>query len=219
MVHLNEIKEGSFSWMKKLFLVSSFEEVSSKLYLFDKELIRKTVTFIPTASKVEEVTFYVEAGKKALEELGLIVDKLDISTASTKEIEQKIRGNDYIYVTGGCTFYLLQELKKSGTDQMIIEEIEKGKGYIGESAGAIVLSETVDYVKEMDDPEKAPDLASFSGLNVVDFYTVPHYKCAPFGELTEKIEAELAEKINLCLITNQQGIIVEDNKRQIVTVD
>lgn len=51
----------------KLFLVSSFADVSDELISFETVLQGKTVTFIPTASKVEKVKFYVNAGKKALE--------------------------------------------------------------------------------------------------------------------------------------------------------
>ena len=52
--------------MKKIFLASSFADVAN---LFEKftggECSGKTVTFIPTASLTEEVTFYVNAGKEA----------------------------------------------------------------------------------------------------------------------------------------------------------
>lgn len=202
--------------MKNLFLVSSFAEVSTNLQSFNTELVEKTVTFIPTASKVEKVTFYVKSGKKALESMGLIVDQLDVSTAKPEEIRQKLRENDYIYVTGGNSFFLLQELKQSGADHIIIEEIQKGKLYIGESAGAIVLSKTIEYIKKMDSPKKAPNLDSFSGLNIVDFYTVPHYNDIPFSKVTKDIEAQYKEQLNLCFINNSEGIIVEDNNKRII---
>lgn len=63
--------------MKNLFLTSSFAEVSDLFARFEENpLLGKTVAFIPTASLHEEVTFYVGAGKKSLEKLGLIVDIL-----------------------------------------------------------------------------------------------------------------------------------------------
>ena len=134
--------------MKKLFLASSFKDVANIFADFEKDLKGKRVTFIPTASKVEKVVFYVNSGKKALQKLGLIIDELDISTASNDEINSKLRNNDFIYITGGNTFFLLQELKKTGADKIIIDEINKGKLYIGESAGAIVTSANVEYAKK-----------------------------------------------------------------------
>ena len=97
--------------MKKLFLSSSFVDVADLLPLFEKELTGKTVSFIPTASTVEKVTFYVKAGKEALERLGMIVDVLDISSENPDEIRRRIAANDCIYVSGGNTFFLLQELE------------------------------------------------------------------------------------------------------------
>ncbi|NUY57754.1 Type 1 glutamine amidotransferase-like domain-containing protein, partial [Salinivibrio sp. EAGSL] len=100
----------------------------------------------PTASLVEDVTFYVDAGKKALEERGLIVDELKISTATKEKIDSTLKNNDYIYVTGGNTFFLLQELQRTGADTVISEQVNSGKIYIGESAGSIVLSRNIEYV-------------------------------------------------------------------------
>ena len=106
--------------MKELFLSSSFKDVATIFADFKQDLKGKTVTFIPTASIVEKVVFYVASGKKALEKLGLKVDILEISTAEPEEINTKLRNNDFIYVTGGNTFFLLQELKRTGADKIIL---------------------------------------------------------------------------------------------------
>lgn len=198
--------------MKKLFLASSFKDVANIFADFEKDLKGKTVTFIPTASKVEKIVFYVNSGKKALQKLGLIIDELDISTASNDEINCKLRNNDFIYITGGNTFFLLQELKKTGADKIIIDEINKGKLYIGESAGAIVTSANIEYAKRMDDVKKAPNLTEFSGLNLVDFYVIPHYTNFPFEKTVEKIIEDYSSKLNLSPISNKDAILVVDNK-------
>lgn len=198
--------------MKKLFLASSFKDVANIFADFEKDLKGKTVTFIPTASKVEKVVFYVNSGKKALQKLGLIIDELDISTASNDEINSKLRNNDFIYITGGNTFFLLQELKKTGADKIIIDEINKGKLYIGESAGAIVISANIEYAKRMDDVKKAPNLTEFNGLNLVDFYVIPHYTNFPFEKTVEKIIEDYSSKLNLSPISNKDAILVVDNK-------
>ena len=78
-----------------------------------------------------------------------------------------------IFVEGGNTFFLLQELKRTGADQMLIREVNLGKMYIGESAGAIVACPDIGYSTVMDAPEKAPDLSDYSALSLVDFYAVP----------------------------------------------
>ena len=77
--------------MKKMFLVSSFKDVAAILPNFEKNLKGKTVTFIPTASIPEKIKFYVNAGKKALEKLGITVDTLEISALEITEISKRIK--------------------------------------------------------------------------------------------------------------------------------
>ena len=56
--------------------------------------------------------FYVDDDRKAFEKLGLIIEELEVSTATTEEIATTLERNDYIFISGGNTFYLMQELKK-----------------------------------------------------------------------------------------------------------
>ncbi len=198
--------------MKKLFLVSSFKDVANIFTDFEKDLSGKTVTFIPTASVVEKVVFYVGAGRRALEKMGLIIDELEISTATTDEISSKIKNNDFIYVTGGNTFFLLQELKRTGTDKIIIDEVNSGKLYIGESAGAMVASANVEYVKGMDSVKKAPSLEDFDALGLVEFYTVPHYTNPPFKKIAQKIMDTYSSTLDLSPISNKDAILVNNSE-------
>lgn len=203
--------------MKKMFLASSFADVADLFVEFtDGKCEGKTITFIPTASLPEEVKFYVEAGKEALEKIGLLVDELEISTATKEEISGKLQGNDYIYVTGGNTFFLLQELKRTGADKIITEQIKSGKPYVGESAGSIVLSQNIEYVKDMDDITAAPSLDSCSSLGLINFYPLPHYTNFPFKEAVENIISNYSEKIELCPISNTQVIVVNESKFEVL---
>jgi dipeptidase E len=134
--------------MKKLFLASYFSPVAKLFVEFTQNTCTgKKVVFIPTASVPEKVTFFVDGDKKALGKLGLIIYELEVSKASREEIENKITNADYIFVAGGNTFFLLQELKRSGVDKLIIEHIKRGKIYISTSAGSIIVSKNIEYVK------------------------------------------------------------------------
>lgn len=194
--------------MKRIFLAASFNDVCPLFADFKRNIKGKTVTFIPTASMVENVVFYVEAGKKALEKLGAIVDELELSTATAEEIRTKLKNNDIIYVTGGNTFFLLKELKRTGADKIIIEEVNAGKLYIGESAGAMVTAANIEYAKGMDNPKKAPGLLDFDALNLVDFYTVPHYTNFPFKKAAQKIVSQYSSELKLLPISNHEALIM-----------
>ena len=198
--------------MKELFLSSSFKDVATIFADFKQDLKGKTVTFIPTASIVEKVVFYVASGKKALEKLGLKVDILEISTAEPEEINTKLRNNDFIYVTGGNTFFLLQELKRTGADKIITEEVNTGKVYIGESAGAMITSPNVEYATAMDSVKKAPNLENFDALGLVPFYTVPHYTNFPFQKVAQKIVDTYSSVLPLSPISNHEALLVRDDQ-------
>ena len=203
--------------MRKLFLASSFSEVASLFPKFAGEEIKgKRITFIPTASLVEEVRFYVDDDRKAFEELGIIVEELEITTASPDKISEILNRNDYIFVSGGNTFYLLQELRRKGADALITEQIRAGKLYIGTSAGSVILCPDIEFVKEMDYNHTAPELQSFTGLNIVDFYILPHYLDFPFEEITQNIVKKYGKKVDLRPISNKQVITIAGNRIEIL---
>ena len=203
--------------MRKLFLASSFSEVASLFPKFAGEEIKgKRITFIPTASLVEEVRFYVDDDRKAFEELGIIVEELEITTASPDKISEILNRNDYIFVSGGNTFYLLQELRRKGADILITEQIRAGKLYIGTSAGSVILCPDIEFVKEMDYNHTAPELQSFTGLNIVDFYILPHYLDFPFEEITQNIVKKYGKKLDLRPISNKQVITIAGNRIEIL---
>ncbi|WP_042348625.1 Type 1 glutamine amidotransferase-like domain-containing protein [Bacillus massiliigorillae] len=198
--------------MLKMFLASSFKDVVGLFRKFaDEDLKGKTLTFIPTASIPEEVVHYVDTAKEEFKKLGVVLEELDVAVASPEEIKEKLERNDLIYVSGGNTFFLLQELRRSGTDKIIKEQVDSGKLYIGESAGAIVTSPNIEYIRFMDDKEKATQLKTFEGLNLVEFYPVPHYSNEPFKDSTSAIIAHYDSALNLLPISNTQVIKVKEN--------
>ena len=141
--------------MKKLILVSMLYQVTDLVRTITPELEGKTVTYIPTAGIAEDVEGMVEEETSTLESLGMTVDVLEVSSASYESIVNSLTKNDVIFVGGGNTFFLLQELRRSGADQILIREVEKGKLYIGESAGSIITCPDIGYCADMDSPEKA----------------------------------------------------------------
>ncbi|AIC94444.1 Type 1 glutamine amidotransferase-like domain-containing protein [Shouchella lehensis] len=194
-----------------MFLASSFADV---VHLF-REFIKedpsgKVVTFIPTASAPELITHYVDSAKVAFKQLGITVDILDISHAPATEIKKKLSKNDYIYVSGGNTFYLLQELLKTGSDKLIIEQMKKGKLYIGESAGSIIMSPNIEYVAFMDNKSKAPTLANFTGLDQIQQYPIPHFGHPYFNEAIEKMIEHYHSKLDLLPISNHQALFIRN---------
>ena len=195
--------------MKEIFLCSYFTEVAALLpQSVPTSLCGKTVAFIPTASIHEDFNQYVEEGREALVSLGLTIKELEITQCEQKEIETVLRNCDCIYVSGGNTFFLMQELRRTGTDRLIVEQVEEGKLYIGESAGAMVFAPNIEYAKKMDNHlSMTPGFNDFTALGIVNFYPVVHFKSYPFEESTQTV---IRENRHLLLkpITNKQAIVV-----------
>ena len=202
--------------MKKLILVSMLYQVTDLVKTIEPELAGKTVTYIPTAGIVEETEGMVEEETTILESLGLAVDVLDVSAASYESIVNSLTKNDIIFIGGGNTFFLLQELRRSGADKILVQEVNKGKLYIGESAGAVIAWPDIGYCSGMDSPEKAPELTDYTGLGLVDFYIVPHIGNKEMGEAAEKAVEEYNSRLDLKIITDRQIIQVDGENLKIL---
>jgi dipeptidase E len=205
--------------MKRLFLASFFKEVAGLFPEFTGNTCAgRTVCFIPTASRPEKFAFYVGADRKALIKLGMAVTDLELSTASADKIASQLAEADYIFVSGGNTFFLLQELRRTGADRLIVEQIDAGKTYIGASAGSMILSGDIEYVKHMDAVSAAPELGNdFSALAVVDFCVVPHATNMPFKKAAATILSTYADRLDLRPISNNQAITVEGDTVRTLT--
>ena len=204
--------------MANIFLCSYFAEVASKI----NEMIDfqgKHIAFIDTAAKFEEVNFYVDEAVQILEKFGAKLTRIDISCvknlvtqvsecddfcAADDKILATIDECDIIYVSGGNTFYLLNELRKSCAEQAIKNAVKAGKIYVGESAGAIVAAPDTRYATLMD--ESSANMSDFTGLNLVDFCVVPHFGCEPFVEITHETVEKFADLYDLRPINNAEFI-------------
>lgn len=156
----------------KLFLCSHFSSVGS---LIKEEIENKKVAFIPTASLREGYTGYVGSARKLFKKLGAIVTEIDISTEAYSTIQSVFEDADVIYFTGGNSFFLIDQLRKTGTDELLKKELAKGKLMIGESAGAIICAPSIQYIEQMDEKPEDYSQEDDAGLDLIDFYVLPHY--------------------------------------------
>ena len=199
----------------KLFLCSHFSSVGS---LIKEEIDNKKVAFIPTASLREGYTGYVGSARKLFKKLGASVTEIDISTEAYSTIQSVFEDADVIYFTGGNSFFLMDQLRKTETDELLKKELANGKLMIGESAGAIICAPTIQYIEQMDEKPEDYSQEDNEGLDLIDFYVLPHYLTAPFKKITERIRAEFSD-LNICAINNHQAIIVNDEGSKVICKD
>ena len=186
--------------------------------LIKEEMENKKVAFIPTASLREGYTGYVGSARKLFKKLGAIVTEIDISTEAYSTIQSVFEEADVIYFTGGNSFFLMDQLRKTGTDGLLKKELANGKLMIGESAGAIICAPSIQYIEQMDEKPEDYSQEDDAGLDLIDFYVLPHYLTAPFKKVTEKIMTEFSD-LNLCPINNRQGIVIDGEGSKVICKD
>lgn len=195
--------------MKNILISSSFSEIKAVVPEFiNRPLKGLKVAFIPIASLVETVDFYVEAAREVFREYEMTIVNIHLDEMTTEDAVQMIRDCDVIYVSGGNTFYLSQELRHSGLNKVIQEEVLQGKPYIGESAGAIILAPSIHYVELMDEKSAAPFLADDEGLHLIESYPLPHVGEIPFAEVAQQIVGLYEHQLPLILMDNEQYQII-----------
>lgn len=174
---------------------NKFYEIISK-----EELKNKKMLYITTAIDGE----FDDDKEWVNEEYQTI---LDLGIDENKIVEYKI-GNDInidnfdiIYMMGGNTIYLLDRVRKYNFDKVIKEFINKGKIYIGSSAGSQIIGSTIKLCSIYEN--NFVNMTDFTALGIVDCEVVPH---------ANKKE-ELISKTNdkLMLLYDGDGIIIKEN--------
>ena len=195
---------------------SLYESIELVKKFLDKNTESKKILFIPTATNVDEYKKYIHLTQKVFEDFGYEVENFDVSIFSEEIAKEKLSEAKIVFISGGNTFYLLQELKRKNLIPYLKERIENGLLYIGESAGSVIAAPDIEYASIVDDKTLATELDDYTGLNLVDFYIVPHFEEEPFVESSRNTVELYKDKLDLKLINNKEAILVENNNFTII---
>lgn len=177
---------------------------------FKKDPKESRVLMIAYALSDEE-RIYVEESKKEMISLGFKeITFLDLhNQIDTKDLPYF----EVIYVCGGNTFSILDQIRKQELDSLIISLVKNASFYIGVSAGSIIAGSDIaiaGWDKTWD--ENLVDLKDTTGLNLVDFAISPHFVEKDRG-IIERKSKEVNYKV--IPITDNQAILVIGDKYQI----
>lgn len=148
----------------------------------DKEIIKltgkahPTALLLPTASGDSE-TYYPTFERYYGGMLGCKTDVLYLikEKLSKKEIEDRIRRVDIIYVGGGNTLRMLKVWRRLGVDKMLERAGKKGTILSGISAGAICWFKYGNSDSMKFGVSKSSQLIKLKGLDFVNLMACPHY--------------------------------------------
>lgn len=112
---------------------------------------------------------------------------------------------DAIYISGGNTFKMLQNIKKCCFDKELVNYVQNGVVYIGGSAGAHIASKNIEHVKNFDICEA--DFADYQALGLFDGILVCH--CTEEREQVAK-EIEKNSSYKLHCLTDNDSLVIDN---------
>lgn len=208
--------------MKHLFLTSGVHAVAHDLPRhFDTPANDFSLVFIDTPAKVEEGDKqWLQDDRAALVKAGFQVFDYDISGKTLANFDKDLNRADIIYVSGGNTFYMLQESQKTGFVDYVRQRVNSGTPYIGTSAGSIIAGPDIYPTHTIDNVGKAPDLKGYEGYGLIDVVIFPHWGSDYFKKLylESRLEHVYSHGNKYILLNDQQYLHVKDDWYQIVEV-
>lgn len=200
--------------MQKMLLLSSGLEAIERF--IPSESAKMRMLFIPTAGNPYDSIWWIDKDRQVLEEMGFRIRDLDIAGQPANKLNEAIENTDIVYIAGGNTFYLLQQLRLTGFDSLLTTFIRNGGLYAGASAGAIIVGPEIEPARQFDDPERLVALDSTAGLGLVDFVPFPHYDMGQRTPLIDEIIRQTRDTYTVVPITDDQAIIVNGNEYEVV---
>lgn len=196
----------SSSGITKRAIAEALEELAGK------PVEETKVAFVPTAANPEggNKDWYI---KQLLDLWRFGYSWIDIVEPTAPEVDWKARfaDVDVIYVSGGNTFFLLDQFRQIGFSEWLTENL-KDKVYVGASAGSIIATPTIEVA--IGEDENVPGLTDLTGFNWVSFEIEPHCDKARFAAV-EKYATD--KPYPVYAIDDQTAIKVVDGKAEIVS--
>jgi len=128
---------------------------------------------------------------------------------------EDLNAYDFIFVSGGNTFYLAYRLQKTGWGKKIVEYINNGGVYSGSSAGSIILMDNIEHFSPADDPTKAPEVCP--GLNLIKEAIIPHADSEKYGELMRGIaENYRKDSYEIILLDDDKVYVIDGEQKKII---
>src|SRR3990167_3586378 len=134
-------------------------------------------------------------------------------TAADVDWKSRLRDADVIYVAGGNTFHLLNQVRKTGFGKWLNENM-KNKVYVGVSAGTILATPTIEVANIPPRDQNFMNLKDLTGLNWADFEIEPHCNKDRFA-VVEKYAAKKSYPVYA--IDDLSGIKVYGDKVEVIS--
>jgi len=151
---------------------------------------------------------YRDEWKGYAEKYGAEFRYIDNSKENAADEVNKLLGANILIITGGNTFKLLDNLRKSGLDKAIKEFSCKSEFILaGFSAGALVLTPTIEVCNLSNYDKNEVGLKDLTGLGIVSFEVFPHYSEQEHNDLLKVYKIHAKNEVKE--ITNEDCIVLD----------
>jgi dipeptidase E len=158
--------------------------------------------------------WWIDKDRDILTHMGFHYTELDIANTPTEQLAESLDNIDLVYVAGGYTYYLLEQIRTTGFDTILTKFMERGGLYVGASAGALIAGPDIEPCSSLDDPKYGPSLKSSKGLGLIDIVPMPHYDMSERNSAIEAIIATYTGKYTIVPLTDDEAIISNDAEWQ-----
>lgn len=210
--------------MKLLLTSSGLTNSSIAKALFDlvgKKPEETTLVFIPTASNIETgdkswlINDLVNLKKQNFQSIEIV----DISAVDEKIWKPSLERADVLFFEGGNTYHLMRWLNKSGLTEML-PGLLKDKVYVGVSAGSMVTNPDLNLkLSQIIYEEDMLETEELSGLNLVDFYFLPHLNSEWFKKMRRENIEKLGRQIKRTIYTldDNSALKIINNQVEVIS--
>jgi len=174
----------------------------------------KRVGFITTAANVEpgNKDWYINQILN-LQKYGFEwIDFIDPSAADV-DWRTRLEAIGIVFVSGGNTFHLLNQARKTGFGIWLKEHIENVT-YVGASAGSIIVTPSIGVSPIDHGDDNLPGISDLKGLCFVDFEVSPHTPEMVSAYKNEEYAATIQRK--LYALNDRSALSVIDKRLRII---
>lgn len=189
--------------------------------LVGKKPEETSLVFVPTAANVEmgDKGWFINDLANLEKQNFKSIDIADISALDEKVWKAKFNAADVIFFEGGNTYHLMRWINKSGLTGLLPKYLES-KVYAGLSAGSMVTNpDLVLKLSQIIYEEDMMETENMAGLNLVDFYFLPHLNSEYFTKLRESNIREATKGMTkkIYALDDQSALKIADDKIEVVT--
>ena len=177
----------------------------------------KAALVVTADNEYKEKNYHVARLTKELEALGLSVTYFDFDHQAPHELMKY----DVVEIIGGNPYYLLNSINENDFSD-VLRYFAKNKYLIGCSAGALVLTPSLNLIDVYSSEMNIVGLKDLSACHLTDIQILPHYskfskRYAAFEEKCSEYEKKLNCKV--IRLNDGEGIIIEENNTDIIKLE